>query len=117
MVLYVLLIIAFSFFYAYTQFNRSGSPTTLEEQRRLYPRLHPAVRHSAEYISNTEKRDRLGALFLFIGHNAYGYQAPSHRDWATSLGGDPSDFSVVALETVNQLEAQMVMRHYRSFLA
>ena len=54
MVLYVLLIIAFSFFYAYTQFNPVEVANNMKNNGGFIPGLRPG-RPTAEYISRILK--------------------------------------------------------------
>jgi preprotein translocase subunit SecY len=119
MVLYVLLIIAFSFFYAYTQFNPVEVANNMKNNGGFIPGLRPG-RPTAEYISRILKNVTvLGALFLsFVAIMPTVISAFSPGLGNLSLGGTTLLILVgVALETVNQLEAQMVMRHYKGFLA
>jgi len=118
MVLYVLLIIAFSFFYAYTQFNPVEVANNMKNNGGFVPGLRPG-RPTAEYIARILKNVTvLGALFLsFVAILPTIVSAFSEGLGNLSLGGTTLLIVVgVALETVNQLEAQMIMRHYKGFL-
>jgi len=118
MVLYVLLIIAFSFFYAYTQFNPVEVANNMKNNGGFVPGLRPG-RPTAEYIARILKNITvLGALFLsFVAILPTAISAFSPGLGNLSLGGTTLLIVVgVALETVNQLEAQMIMRHYKGFL-
>ena len=115
----MLLIIAFSFFYAYTQFNPVEVANNMKNNGGFIPGLRPG-RPTAEYISRILKNVTvLGALFLsFVAIMPTVISAFSPGLGNLSLGGTTLLILVgVALETVNQLEAQMVMRHYKGFLA
>ena len=82
------------------------------------PGLRPG-RPTAEYISRIIKNITvLGALFLsFIASLPIIVSACSESLGNLALGGTTLLIVVgVALETVQQLESQMIMRHYKGFL-
>ena len=117
-VLYFLLIIAFSFFYAYAQFNPIEIANNMKQNGGFIPGLRPG-RPSAAYISRVLKNVTvLGAVFLgLVAVLPIIVSAFSAELSNMALGGTTLLIVVgVALETVNQLETQLVMRHYKGFL-
>ena len=117
-ILYFVLIIAFSFFYAYAQFNPIEVANNMKNNGGFISGLRPG-RPTAEYISRIIKNITvLGALFLsFIAILPIIVSACSESLGNLALGGTTLLIVVgVALETVQQLESQMTMRHYKGFL-
>lgn len=118
MVLYFLLIIAFGFFYAYATFNPVEVANNMKNNGGFIPGLRPG-RSTAEYISRVLKNITvLGSLFLgAVAILPIIVSAFDSSLGGLALGGTTLLIVVgVALETVQQLEAQMVMRHYKGFL-
>lgn len=118
MILYFVLIVAFSFFYAYAQFNPVEVANNMKNNGGFLPGLRPG-RPTAEYISRVLKNlTVLGALFLsFIAIVPIIISACSESLGSLAMGGTTLLIVVgVALETVQQLESQMIMRHYKGFL-
>lgn len=116
-VLYFLLIIMFAYFYMSVQYNPLEMANNLRQNNGTVPGLRPG-RPTAEFISKIlSKVTLIGALFLafvalipIIFTNLTGM-------YGLSLGGTSVIIIVgVALETVKQLESQMMMRHYKGFL-
>ena len=117
-VLYFLLILAFSFFYAYAQFNPIEIANNMKQNGGFIPGLRPG-RPSAAYNSRVLKNVTvLGAVFLgLVAVLPIIVSAFSAELSNMALGGTTLLIVVgVALETVNQLETQLVMRHYKGFL-
>ncbi|MDD6262028.1 MAG: preprotein translocase subunit SecY [Clostridiales bacterium] len=117
-VFYFLLIIAFSFFYAYAQFNPVEIANNMKQNGGFIPGLRPG-RPSAAYISRVLKNVTvLGAVFLgIVAILPIIVSAFSSELGNMALGGTTLLIVVgVALETVNQLETQLIMRHYKGFL-
>lgn len=118
MLLYFILIIAFSFFYAYTQFNPFEIANNMKNNGGFVPGLRPG-RPTAEHISRVMKNITvIGALFLsFVAILPIIVSAFSSSLGNLALGGTTLLIVVgVAIETVQQLESQMLMRHYKGFL-
>ena len=117
-IIYFLLIVAFSFFYAYTQFNPLEVANNIKNNGGTVPGIRQG-RPTADYISKILKRLTLiGAFFLGVVAivpilMSYGSQTLG----GLALGGTTLLIVVgVALDTVKTLEAQMMMRHYKGFL-
>ena len=115
-VIYFLMIIAFAYFYATIQFNPVEMANNLRKNGGAVPGIRPG-KPTSDFISKILSRITLmGALFLsviailpiIIGNVG---------QINISLGGTSILIMVgVALDTVNNLESQMMMRHYKGFL-
>ena len=117
MVLYFLLIIMFAYFYTTIQYNPIEMANNLKANNGTVPGIRPGA-PTADYIRNILSRITLiGALFLAVIA-----LFPLIYGAATGMGsmtiGGTSIIIIVgdALETVKQLESQMMMRHYKGFL-
>lgn len=115
-VIYFILIIAFAYFYATIQFNPVEMANNLRKNGGSVPGIRPG-KPTSDFISKILSRITLmGALFLsviailpIIVGNLGGINI--------SLGGTSVLIMVgVALDTVQNLESQMMMRHYKGFL-
>ncbi len=115
-VIYFILIIAFAYFYATIQFNPVEMANNLRKNGGAVPGIRPG-KPTSDFISKILSRITLmGALFLsviailpiIIGNVG---------QINISLGGTSVLIMVgVALDTVQNLESQMMMRHYKGFL-
>ena len=116
-VLYFLLIVGFSYFYATMQFNPVEVANNLKKNGGFIPGFRPG-KPTADFILKVlNKITMFGALYLsivaiapIITGNLFGYSS-------LAIGGTSVIIVVgVALETTKQMEAQMLMRHYKGFL-
>ena len=117
MVLYFILIIMFAYFYTTIQYNPVEMANNLKQNNGTVPGIRPGA-PTAEYIKKILSRITLiGALFLaFIALLPLVYGAATGMQ-QMAIGGTSIVIIVgVALETVKQLESQMMMRHYKGFL-
>ncbi len=117
MVLYFLFIIMFAYFYTSIQYNPIEMANNLKSNNGTVPGIRPGA-PTAEYIKKILSRITLiGALFLALIAMVpliYGVVTNMGR---MSISGTSIIIVVgVALETVKQLESQMMMRHYKGFL-
>ena len=118
MVMYLLLIIAFSYFYATIQYNPVEISNNLRKNGGFIPGYRPG-RPTSDFIARVINKITLfGAIFLGIVA-----VLPILVTWispkfsAMAIGGTSVIIVVaVALETVQAIEAQMMMRHYKGFL-
>ena len=115
-VLYLLLIIAFAYFYVTIQYNPVEMANNLRKNGGSIPGIRPG-NPTSDFISKILSRITLmGAIFLgvlailpIVIGNIGGV--------SVSLGGTSVLILVgVALDTVQNLESQMMMRHYKGFL-
>ena len=116
-VIYFLLILGFSYFYSTMQFNPIEVANNLKKNGGFIPGFRPG-KPTADFILKVlNKITMFGALYLsviaiapIITGNLFGYSS-------LAIGGTSVIIVVgVALETVKQMEAQMLMRHYKGFL-
>ena len=116
MVVYFVLIIAFSYFYATVQYNPIEIANNLKKNGGFIPGFRPG-RPTAEFIGRViNKVTFFGAIYLAIVA-LLPIIVGRFVSNAVSLGGTSVIIVVgVALETVTALEAQMMMRHYKGFL-
>jgi preprotein translocase subunit SecY len=117
-VVYGLLIIAFSYFYASIQFNPIEIANNLQKNGGFIPGFRPG-RPTSEYITKSlTKVIFIGALFLgVVALLPLVIGAFSSSLSNVAIGGTSVIIVVgVALETVTQLQAQLMMRHHKGFL-
>ncbi len=115
-ILNIVLIIFFTYFYTSVQFNPYEYSNTLKENGGFIPGIRPG-KPTAEYLNKVLSRITIaGAIAL-----AFIATIPTLIFSFTNLNinfGGTSLLIVtgVALETMKQIEAQMLMRHYKGFL-
>jgi preprotein translocase subunit SecY len=120
LVLQGFLIVVFTYFYTAVQFNPVDQADNLRKHGGYVPGIRPGP-PTAQYLDRVLTRLTLpGALYLalvatlptlFIRYGGFS-QATS-----AALGGTSILIVVgVALDTMRQMEAQMMMRHYEGFL-
>jgi preprotein translocase subunit SecY len=114
------LIILFTYFYTSVQFNPVDQADNLRKYGGYIPGIRPGP-PTAAYLDRVLQRLTLpGALFLAtvavapsIFINYFGFSQATSR----ALGGTSVLIVVgVALDTMRQMESQMMMRHYEGFL-
>lgn len=115
-VLYALLILFFTYFYTNITFNPVDVADRLKTNGGFIPGIRPG-RPTAEHLSRSlNKITIVGAIFLAviaILPNLLGALTATQF----SFGGTSLLIVVsVSLETMKQVEAQMLMRHYEGFL-
>ncbi len=116
-VLYFLLIIGFSYFYATIQFNPVEVANNLKKQGGFIPGFRPG-RPTVEFIRKVlNKITMFGALYLSVVAILPIVTGAVIGASYLAIGGTSVMIVVsVALETQKALEAQMMMRHYKGFL-
>ncbi|MBR5484974.1 MAG: preprotein translocase subunit SecY [Oscillospiraceae bacterium] len=115
-VLYFLLIIAFNYFYVAIQYNPIEMANNLRKNNGAIPGIRPG-KPTSDFIGKIiSKITIVGAFFLaFVAIMPIAIGAVSGLN--ISLGGTTIIIIVgVSLDTVRQLESQMMMRHYKGFL-
>ena len=116
-VLYFILIILFAYFYVTIQYNPIEMANNLRENNGTIPGIRPG-KPTSDFISKIlSKITLIGALFLAVIALLpilFGAVTGMHN---LSLGGTSIIILVgVALDTMKQMESQMMMRHYKGFL-
>ncbi len=115
-VLYFLMIIAFAYFYATIQFNPVEMSNNLRKNGGAVPGIRPG-KPTSDFISRILSRITLiGAIFLSV-IAILPIIVGTIGGMNITLGGTSVLIMVgVALDTVQNLESQMMMRHYKGFL-
>jgi preprotein translocase subunit SecY len=112
-----LMVVAFTYFYTVVIFNQQNIPESLQKNGGFIPGIRPGKR-TEEYLSRVINRITLvGALFLglvavlpFLTQTITGLQI--------GLGSTALLIVVgVAIDTMRQLEAQLLMRNYEGFIS
>ena len=116
MVVYALLILFFTYFYTSITFNPVEMSKNLQQNGGFIPGIRPG-KPTADYLARISNRITLfGALYLAliaVIPSAILVLTGSHAPFtATGILIVVS----VAMETSSQLEAQMMMRHYKGFM-
>jgi preprotein translocase subunit SecY len=114
--IYFLLVIGFAFFYTMVTFQQQDLPGVLQRQGGFIPGIRPG-KHTASYLNHTINRITLaGAIFLalvaimpFISREITGVDLALSSMGLLIIVG-------VALDTMKQVEAQLVMRRYEGFI-
>ena len=116
-VVYFLLILGFSYFYATMQFNPVEIANNLKKNGGFVPGFRPG-KPTADFIHKVLNKITLfGALYLSVIAIAPIITGGVLNNGSLAIGGTSIIIVVgVALETVKALEAQMLMRHYKGFL-
>jgi len=119
-ILYFLLIVFFSYFYSTVQFNPIEIANNLKKNGGFIPGFR-AGKPTSEFIQKVLTKITLfGALYLAviaITPILISHFSETARDSGISLGGTSIIIVIsVALETIKQLESQLLMRHYKGFL-
>lgn len=112
---YLVLIMAFTFFYTYATFNPAEVSNNIKQNGGFIPGIR-AGKPTTDYLSSIiSKLTLFGGLFLAV--IAILPMLLRFTNLNVSFGGTSILIVVgVALETVQQLESQLVMRHYKGFL-
>jgi len=116
-VIYGLLIIGFTFFYGMVQFNPIEVANNLQKNGGFIPGYRPG-RPTSDFVAKTSRRlawfDGLFLVLIVLLPTVMSLITGMQGIW---FGGTAVLILVgVAIDLVNQLEAQMVMRHYKGFL-
>ena len=114
-IVYLLLIMGFTFFYTYATFNPAEVSNNIKRNGGFIPGIR-AGKPTTEYLSSIiSKLTWFGGFFLAV--IAIIPMLLRFTSLNISFGGTSILIVVgVALETVQQLESQLVMRHYKGFL-
>lgn len=115
-VVYALLILFFAYFYSTIAFNPVDVSKNLQQNGGFIPGIRPG-KPTSDYLAKILSRITLfGAVFLAIVAAVPTFFTVATG--VTSVFGATSILIMVsvALETTKQLEAQMMMRHYKGFL-
>ncbi len=124
--LYFLLVVGFTFFYTDVMVRQQNIPQTLQRQGGFIPGIRPGKR-TEDYIMAVVRRITLvGAVFLGLIAILPGIMAllgtilriPGLEQSAYVISGAGLIIVVgVVIDTMRQLEAQLLMRHYEGFIS
>ncbi len=121
-IIYVIMIIFFAYFYTAIQYNPKDIAETLKKNGGYVPGIRPGTQ-TEEFIGKILNRITLsGAIFLAFVAIAPDliielWSLQKFRNLAYLFGGTSLLIIVgVALDTLKQIESQLVMRHYDGFL-
>lgn len=114
---YFLLVIGFAFFYTMVMFQQQDLPGALQRQGGFIPGIRPG-KHTSNYLNHVINRITwAGALFLaavaimpFLAREITNVQVIQLSSMALLI------MVGVALDTMKQVEAQLVMRRYEGFI-
>ena len=114
-IVYLLLILGFTFFYTYATFNPAEVSNNIKKNGGFVPGIRVG-KPTTDYLSSIiTKLTLFGGLFLSL--IAILPMLLTFTGLNVSFGGTSILIVVgVALETVRQLESQLMMRHYKGFL-
>ncbi|WP_027091980.1 preprotein translocase subunit SecY [Cohnella thermotolerans] len=118
MVLYILLIVGFTFFYTFVQFNPQQLADNMKKNGGYIPGIRPG-KPTAGYLMRVITRITLaGAIFLAVISILPVIFGPAFGLPRTvQLGGTSLLIVVgVALETMKQVESNLIKRHYKGFI-
>jgi len=114
---YFLLVVGFAFFYTFVIFQQQDLPGTLQRQGGFIPGIRPG-RHTADYLNQVIRRITWGgALFLasvaiipVLAREITNVQVIQLSSMGLLI------VVGVVLDTMKQIEAQLVMRRYEGFI-
>ena len=114
-IIYLLLIIGFTYFYTYATFNPAEVSNTIKQNGGFIPGIR-AGKPTTDYLSSVLSKVTLfGAIFLAL--LAILPMLARGTGFNTAFSGTSLLIIVgVAIELGDQLQSQLVMRHYKGFL-
>ncbi|TKJ29591.1 MAG: preprotein translocase subunit SecY [Chloroflexi bacterium B3_Chlor] len=114
---YFIMVVGFTYFYTETIFQQQNMPENLQKHGGFIPGIRPGAR-TAQYLNRVLRRITLaGALFLG-GVAVLPFFASTLTPMQTMIITSTGLLIVVGvvIDTMKQLEAQLLMRHYEGFL-
>ena len=118
-ILFFVLIIAFSYFYIAISFNPQEVSNNIQKNGGFIPGIRPG-RPTAEYITKVlSKVTLMGAMFLSVIAVVPMIANAISGNTLAGIAFSGSSLLIVvgvAIETAREIEAQMTMRHYKGFL-
>ncbi|MCU9615209.1 preprotein translocase subunit SecY [Caldibacillus lycopersici] len=118
MALYVLLIVAFTYFYAFIQVNPEKMADNLKKQGGFVPGRRPGKQTQDYFTGVLYRLTFVGAIFLsVVAILPVLFTNLADLPASVKIGGTSLLIVVgVALDTMKQLESQLVKRHYKGFI-
>ncbi|HLX12848.1 MAG TPA: preprotein translocase subunit SecY [Bacteroidota bacterium] len=118
-VIYALMIIFFTYFYTAVAFNPKDVAETMQKQGGFIPGIRPG-KHTSDFIDNILTKITLpGSIFLAIIAilPAFMIRMNVSPNFASFFGGTSLLIVVgVGLDTLQQVESHLLMRHYDGFM-
>ncbi|TAK53177.1 MAG: preprotein translocase subunit SecY [Bacteroidetes bacterium] len=118
-VIYALMIIFFTYFYTAVAFNPKDVAENMQKQGGFIPGIRPG-KHTSDFIDNILTKITLpGSVFLAIVAILPGFMMRMGvtSSFASFFGGTSLLIVVgVGLDTLQQLESHLLMRHYDGFM-
>ncbi len=118
-VIYALMIIFFTYFYTAVAFNPKDVADTMQKQGGFIPGIRPG-KHTSDFIDNILTKITLpGSIFLAIIAilPAFMVRMGVTSNFASFFGGTSLLIVVgVGLDTLQQIESHLLMRHYDGFM-
>jgi preprotein translocase subunit SecY len=117
MTLYAILIVGFTYFYTFVQINPVQMAENMKKNGGYIPGIRPG-KNTEVYITRTLNRLTLaGALFLMlISIMPFFFSTLANLPQSIYIGGTSLLIVVgVALDTMKQIESQLIKRHYQGF--
>jgi preprotein translocase subunit SecY len=117
MILYGSMVVFFAYFYTAITFNPTDVADNMKKYGGFIPGIRPG-RQTAEYLDRILTRITLpGALFIAAIALLPSIAVSLYNIQALPFGGTSILITVgVTLETMKQIESQLMMRHYEGFL-
>ena len=118
LLIYVILIIGFTFFYTFVQINPVQMADQMKKNGGYIPGVRPG-KPTATYITRVMTRITIfGALFLaVISIMPVFFGTLAGLDRSIKLGGTSLLIIIgVALDTMKQIESELIKRHYKGFI-
>lgn len=118
MFLYVILIIGFTYFYTYVQINPQQLAENLKKNGGYIPGVRPGKTTEMYLIGVINRITLTGALFLAaVAILPVFFTAITKLPQTVQFGGTSLLIVVgVALDTMKQIDSQLVKRHYKGFI-
>lgn len=118
MFLYVLLIIAFSYFYTFVQLNPQQLAENMQKNGGYIPGIRPGKATQMYLIKIINRITLFGAIFLAaVAILPVFFTTIAGLPNSVRIGGTSLLIVVgVALETMKQIESQLIKRHYEGFI-
>ncbi|MET3852889.1 MULTISPECIES: preprotein translocase subunit SecY [unclassified Paenibacillus] len=118
MVLYVLMIIGFTFFYTFVQMNPNQMADNMKKNGGYIPGIRPG-KATEKYLTRVMSRLTMtGAIFLaVISLLPIGFGTLAGLPSSVKIGGTSLLIVIgVALDTMKTIESQLIKRHYKGFI-
>ena len=116
-IMYFMMVVGFTYFYTDVIFQQQNMPENLQKHGGFIPGIRPGAR-TAEYLNRVLRRITLAGA-LFLGMVAVLPFFVSRLTPMTTMIVTSTGLLIVVgvvIDTMKQLEAQLLMRHYEGFL-